>query len=293
MLVCGSSLVHAHPEVDEAEILRLGNVVQSVGSGVQSTDVDQYVEALAPPESDADKWFISVVTAHGCKTCEQLKRDWNTDPWLQAIANPDDPNESWSHFNVYVDGDRSQAFRFENVRITDFPTVIVQPPRSGKYGDPKTVVFQAVYQSSPRRLTEAITQAIGQYVSRLKPNADNQDGAGHGQNYAPPWQPAPKDDRDGQSPPGKADRLDRLLQLIPPKPEPVSFPWSMIVSVLSAGVSLPSALTVLVCTLQSIRTRREAAEHSTSTEPAKLDRLLELLQSLVEPSRPPAGSADP
>ena len=36
------------PEVDEAEVLRLGDVVQSVGGGA-SSKVDQYVEALAPP----------------------------------------------------------------------------------------------------------------------------------------------------------------------------------------------------------------------------------------------------
>jgi len=35
----------------------------------------------------------------------------------------------------YLHEDQSQAFRWQDVKIAAFPTVIVQPPRSGRYGE--------------------------------------------------------------------------------------------------------------------------------------------------------------
>ena len=91
----------AEPEVDQAAVLRLGNLVQHVDRVGQSAK-DEFVEAMGPPPSDADKWFISVLTTEGCIPCEQLKSDWQTNSWLLALANPGDPKQSWAHYNVYV-----------------------------------------------------------------------------------------------------------------------------------------------------------------------------------------------
>src|SRR5690606_33375562 len=100
------------PEVDTAEVLRLGNMVQHV-DGIGNDPADMFVEAMGPPASDADKWFISVLSMQGCAACQRLKSQWTTDPWLLALANPNDPANSWAHFNIYMREDASQAFRFE------------------------------------------------------------------------------------------------------------------------------------------------------------------------------------
>lgn len=190
---CAAGLAHAQPlEVDQAEVLRLGDTVQHVAAGVQAADDE--LAALGPPASDADKWFISLVTTKGCAACEQLKRAWRSDPWLLALASPDEPGASWAHYNEYLYEDRSQAFRWEGVRFNAFPTVLVQPPRSGRYGDGRTVVFQDTFHGDPKALAEGITQAIRRYVNRL--NVVRPAETGPQQALAAigqcPWDPPPK-----------------------------------------------------------------------------------------------------
>ena len=95
------------PQVDQAEVMRLGDMVQHVGDHVAGDEsADAFVAAMSPPESDADKWFISVLSMRGCAGCEKLKRDWATNEWLLALANPNDPKKSWAHYKVYDKDDR-------------------------------------------------------------------------------------------------------------------------------------------------------------------------------------------
>ena len=173
------------PEVDQDEVLRLGNIVQRIG-GHQDEEVDGFVQVMALPADDIDKWFISVVTMQGCAPCAKLKKDWATDPWLRALAKPDDPKTSWAHFNYYDKDDKSQQWRFEKLRITAYPTVLVQPPRSGKYGNPSTVVYQNTYGGDPQALATAMTTAIRRYVATLPKQIQQRPDT------RPPWQPTPK-----------------------------------------------------------------------------------------------------
>ena len=129
------------PEVDRAEVMRRGDLVQVVGDGARASGVDAFAAAMGPPASDADKWFISVVSMKQCAGCEKLKKDWSANHWLLALANPADPKQSWAHYNVFDKDDDSQAFRFEALKITAYPTILVQPPRSKRFGDPSVVVY--------------------------------------------------------------------------------------------------------------------------------------------------------
>jgi hypothetical protein len=273
----------AQPQVDEAEVLRLGDTVQTVGSENHVASVDERVAALAPPASDADKWFISIVTTKGCTACEQLQRDWAKDPWLLALAVPDQPQQSWSHFNVYQHEDQSQSFRFEGISISAYPTVIVQPPRSGKFGDPNSVVFQGIYGGQPRELAEAISQSISRYVGTLEMDAIS--AAAKAATHEPPWTPTSIDESSHGSDAYAATRLDRLLQIIPPR-EP-AFPWAAVLTSLTAGMSIPTAAALLVWSIQFTRGRRQATGKLPLMDPAKLDRLVELLQALAEGTPPP------
>lgn len=282
------------PEVDQAEVMRLGDLVQSVGENVRASGADAFVTAMGPPASDADKWFISVLSMKGCAGCEKLKKDWTTNPWLLALANPSDPKQSWSHYQVYDKDDRSQAFRFENIKVTAYPTILIQPPRSGRYGEPATVVYQGVYGGDPEKLSRAITGAIRQYISKLQapPTPVH---SGTGQIAAdPPWQPTPRVDpwQPQPQPSPQFPVFDPTIPPQPPTPAPVpTFPWSSVLTLMAAGFSLPAAVALVVWAVSFIRARRQAAGKPPIVDQKSLDQVLELLKRLAESqAKPPASS---
>jgi hypothetical protein len=245
---CLGALAQGQEEVDQAEVLRMGDLVQHI-DGIRSDGADHFVAAMAPPASDADKWHISVLSMQGCPACQALKNQWTTNAWLLALANPDDPKQSWAHYNIYLREDRSQAFRFENLRITAYPTIVVQPPRSGRYGDARTVVFQAAYGGDPERLARDITGAIRRYVEKFAqtqpaPQAPYRSTAGP-IGIHPPWQPAPPVDPPTPAvtpvfPDGRP-----LVPPSPPTPDPTETPatgqWGTV-----GTVAATSLLTLLL-----------------------------------------------
>ena len=83
--------------------MRLGNMVQHV-DGIGSDPADSFVAAMGPPASDADKWYISVLSMQGCAACQKLKADWATNQWLLALADPNDPKKSWAHYSLSTSG---------------------------------------------------------------------------------------------------------------------------------------------------------------------------------------------
>jgi len=277
------------PEVDQAEVLRRGNLVQVVGDGTRSFETDDFAAAMGPPASDADKWFISVVSMKQCAGCEKLKKEWSTNPWLLALANPSDTKQSWAHFGIYDKDDRSQAFRFESLKITTFPTILVQPPRSKRYGDPSIVVFQGVYKGDPDKLAREITQAIRQYIQKLQTpvgpvRAYEQQRIG----ADPPWQPVPKVDPWQPTPGPQFPTVDPTIPPAPPapptpKPAPAPvFPWSSVLTLMTAGFSLPAAVALVVWAVYAIRARRQAAGLKPIVDQATLDRVLEQLKKLAD-----------
>jgi hypothetical protein len=283
------------PEVDQAEVLRRGDLVQVAGDGIRSPEIDTFAEAVGPPASDADKWFISVLSMQGCAGCEKLKRDWTTSPWLLALANPTDAKQSWAHYNVYDKDDRSQSFRFERLRITTFPTILVQPPRSKRYGDPATIVFQSVYRGDPERLAREISAAIRHYVEKLQPAGPVRTAYGqYDYGVNPPWQPVPKVSPTRApyapypNPPFPNSPLPSVDPTIPPlapSPAPApspAFPWSAALTLFAAGFSLPAAVALAIGLVYYVRARRQAAGKPPLVDQATLDALLNTLKKLAE-----------
>jgi len=279
------------PQVDQAEVLRLGDLVQCVGDICSAGD-EAFVAAMGPPASDADKWFISVITKRGCSQCEQLKKDWSSNEWLLALAQPTVPKQSWAHYTIYDRDDRSQAFRFENIKVTAYPTILVQPPRTGRYGDPATVVYQGVYGSDPEKQARAITGAIRQYVAKLK-NLESTPPAGNTRQVAadPPWQPTPRVD------PWQPSLLPNVpLPTIDPTIPPQSplvvstFPWSAVLTLVVAGFSMPAAIALVIWVVSFIRARRQAAGQPPLVDQKTLDQVLDILKRLADTQIPPASS---
>jgi len=252
-------------EIDTAAVLRCGNMVQHV-NGIQQSAADVAMEALAPPQTKADKWFITVVTIKGCGPCTKLKEDWQKNANLSALANPEDPERSWANFNYYDYQDASQAWRFENLDIRSFPTILVQPPRSGKYGDPTTVVFQSPYKGKPTELANDITGAIKQYVIKLQqtPVRETQ----HGQ---APW--------DGVRIPLPA--FDQPPLQIPPADSTSSgFSVStLVLSMLGAGF-VPF---LAVAGLNAWRAQRKSAGKQLILNDAQFEALLKILNQQSQP----------
>jgi len=184
------------PEVDTAFVWRMGDTVQLVGDGHREGPTDEFVTAMGPPANDANKWFISVITSRGCSHCARLKADWQSSPELLAFGNPGDAKASWAHLNFYSYEDKSQAFRWEKIKVTAFPTILIQPPRDGSYGNPATVVGQPVGYSTAPKLSAEMTAWFKAYLSKYheKKRADlGPVKGGIGQiGTDPPWAPQPK-----------------------------------------------------------------------------------------------------
>jgi len=175
-----------HKDVDAREVIRRGDFVEHVTDDRAEVE-DPYGKLIAQiastPESDLDKWYISVISAKNCKGCEELKRLWDTNPILRAYAVPNSPKDSWAHFTIYDYDDPLQKWRWTRspsnpkaVQIVATPTVILQPPRSGKYGKPSNVVCKYVWEGDPQKLHEALNGALHAYIDKLKQQVAPREG---------------------------------------------------------------------------------------------------------------------
>jgi hypothetical protein len=130
-------------------------------------DSARLADALAPPPDDSHKWFLSLVVARDCPACERMRADFQHAPALKAWADPDDPSRSWTHWQVFQADDASQAWRWQDVPLSQFPAVIVQPPINRAFGDPHTVVYLRQGYLPPEELSAGIRRAIQRYMAKL------------------------------------------------------------------------------------------------------------------------------
>ncbi len=280
-LILNPVLAQRPAEVDQAEVLRLKDHVQYVDGSYRAQVDDAYVQAMAPPASDADKWFISILTTKNCGGCQRLKQDFTTSPHLLALADPRQPQKSWAHYNVYAREDRSQAFRFAKLTITAYPTIVVQPPRTGKYGDPSTVVYQGVYAGDPQRLATEIASAIKHYLSKHQATSDASVSQAYPDHVGvdPPWSPPPQDPpyvapfAPSPTPPLVPPLLDERRPLF-------DFPWTAVLTLLLSGFSLPAIVALVVWVIYFIREKRKAAGQPLLLSDEQLAKLIEILNRL-------------
>lgn len=199
-----AAMYAAEGAVDGAAVLRLGNSVELVGDGISDTGDELFQEIMGPPADDNHKLFITLFTSPGCAPCEKLKADLKTSPHLRALVNVDDHKASFAHFNVYDTSDKSQEWRWKSRGVTKFPTIVVQPPLNGRYGDPKTTIaFFPGYDGNPERLAKKIIAAVRKYTRTIQPRhslegieqaaASGETLAAISNDRTPPWRPRPKD----------------------------------------------------------------------------------------------------
>lgn len=169
-LLAAQLYASAHAQsIDPHEIVRRGNRVEAVNTTAtheQTTEPD-VLAALAPPADDSHKWFITVITLEGCAPCKRLLADWQSSPALAAFAQPGNARASWAHLNIYAAEDETQTWRWQNIAVKSYPTILLQPPRNGRYGKAATVVLQkSGYNGQPGELAAQLRAAIEKQVGR-------------------------------------------------------------------------------------------------------------------------------
>lgn len=180
--------LYAQREVDTAEIYRMGNSVTMLGQGARSAGQDCWMDAIKPPVSDANKFFIVVISMENCRPCEQLLKDFARTPELQAFVNVASPKQSWSHFCHYMQEDETQAWRWEKLKLTKFPAIIIQPPLNGRYGSNSQVVMQkSGYNGNAIELSLQISDHIKKFIAAKSKPAAVVPHRGYQQLV--PWQP--------------------------------------------------------------------------------------------------------
>lgn len=289
------------PDIALREIQRRGNLVQRVGIGYQSDSLAAFAEAMRPPADDSHKWFISVLTARNCRHCDNLKRDFASSEHLKPFVDVDDHARSWAHFNVYASEDATQAWRFKDIKVMGYPTIIVQPPRNGRFGDAKTVVIQKTgYDGDAKKLAEAIRSGVGLYLRAYvrQRQAIGQSGgmrdAGEpnvGQNvvgYDPPFSPPPKNDPTPYYPPPPNFPFD-LPPGPTPVPQPTVNPLGLLVNLLGGMASsggMTNLLLLVLAGLAGVRTFRKATGQKLLLDDATYQVIVDNLKNLITPTAP-------
>lgn len=303
-----SSLALAQTDVPDsaiAEIIRRGDLVTHTGEGLHGSGTDQFAQAMAVPEDDSHKWFISVITSPGCQACERLKADWKTASVLRAFANPNDPKESWAHYRVYRTDDTTQNWRWKNIRISGYPTILIQPPRNRQYGDPSTVVMQcAGYDGDAKQLSGAMSSAIRRYVEKVTKNRRAAAASANGNRqapddvsqatgYDPPFTPIPPD----VDVPPVTPYLPNQPVVIPPAPQPQVTPnaLSLLLQAIGgtlASQALPSLLLMMLIGVQIWRALRKSTGQPLLLDDEAFERVRQMILSIIpsndRPSNPPS-----
>ncbi len=280
------------PDVAQQEILRRGDFVERI-DGYRNDVTDVIADALRPPADDSYKWFVSVITTRNCRYCEALKRDFSTSPHLRPYVDAEDHKQSWAHFNVFSINDETQKWRWEGIRLGGYPTLLIQPPRDGRYGEPKTVVLQKTgYDGDPQKLAGEIRNAIVRYVASYK-RQPHREGIGQQgeptdqkeQRYEPPFSPPPRVE------PSPFPAPQPYPFDFPPQPQPQQIPQpninpfglltALLGNLLGSG-GMTNLLLVVLAAFALIRTFRRATGQKLLLDDDAYQKVVDTLKGLIE-----------
>jgi len=287
------------PHVAEQEILRRGNFVERI-DGYRNDVTDLIAEALRPPADDSHKWFITVITTRNCRYCESLKRDFATSANLRPFVDPEDHTNSWAHFNVFSIDDQTQAWRWEGIQLAGYPTLLIQPPRDNRYGDPKTVVLQKTgYDGDSQKLASSIRDTITRYVARF-PQQPRQRGIGQqtepaeqqSRGYDPPFSPPPRVEPTPYAP---QPQFPFDYPPVPqPAPQPTINPLSLLAALLGSTLGsggMTNLLLLVLAGFAGIRTFRKATGQKLLLDDNAYQNIVDAIKKLIGATTPPTPGA--
>lgn len=276
------------PEMASHEIARRGDFVEPIGPGYGSDLQSTIAEALSPPADDSHKWFITVISTRNCTYCEKLKQDFANSPHLRPFVNAQDHKQSWAHYNVYSAQDQTQAWRWRGIKLGGFPTLIIQPPRDGRYGDPKTVVLQKTgYDGNAKKLAGELRAGIVRYLQTRTPRrgvGDQQPPQTTGDGYTPPFAVPPRPQPVPFAPNNPLDFPPKPVQPPAPSLDLGSLLVKLIGGLLGGG-GLTNVLLLVLAAFALIRTFRKATGQKLLLDDEAYEKLVERLKSLVQPQQ--------
>lgn len=160
------------PESARREILRRGNMVQMTGT-IQA-DGGLMAAAFAPPGDDSHKWFITLVGKPGESGFEAMRQmiASNKEEELLAWIDAAHAAHSTTHYQVRSIDDPTQKDWLAGLKPAidkyGLPVVVLQPPRTGQFGPPATIV-KAIHGRHPaKELSELLRDGVITYVKRLE-----------------------------------------------------------------------------------------------------------------------------
>lgn len=163
------------PTVAVEEMKRRGSDVEELGTIQAGPDAGMR-RAMAPPTDDSDKWFVNFVGAGSTSTDQEkaatklLLDDIKALKFSQYVK-PDDPANSWAHWQEYRIDDALQQDWFAaakpQLKAVGLPAIIIQPPSNGKYGPNKTpVCIVGRYDGRPSHFAELIRTRVEAYIHK-------------------------------------------------------------------------------------------------------------------------------
>lgn len=265
-------------QVDSSEACRRGAMVVVAGEGPRASEDDAYLQAMSPPPADDDMWYVTVFGSAKDAASTRLIKDLSTYPELAVFVAAPEQGHAWAHFNVYAVEDETQRHRIAKYKFSGTPTLVIQPPRNGSWGSPRTVVgqftgydgdakktaawFRATIRAFTRKASEAgYPRLIHDASSESVPPAIGAESVGADPPFATPA-PWPLTAPGGQSP-GFPFPVDA-----PTAPQAPSLnPFSLLLGSGSYGIYILVGLKIF--------------ELFARKTPSKLDdRIVEILQSL-------------
>jgi hypothetical protein len=292
----------------QAEIARRGAIAERV-DGLQDADdpLDAIAAAMQPPADDSHKWLFTLVTTRSCQWCEQMRRDFDNDARLKAWVDTKDYTKSWAHWQVVQIEDQSQAWRWKDYRPTAFPTLIVQPPVNGSWGDPRTIVFARQGYQKPAELDTAIRKAIQLYAAKAFPRhvawqaaregSQNKIVAGgieqaRGAEQSGGWTPPVTPPAPLSPVPSHPDYPNVPPEVAPVQPD-IAARIGKLLSSLLGGPGLANVLLLTILAWQIYRAIAKRQGVPLLIDDNMAEQLVQLLKSLpARPKSPPTESSD-
>ena len=156
------------PEAAEHEIARRGDFVVATGtvrSGLMAA-------ALAPPADDSGKWYVYLVGDPKDVDYQKQKKIIEEDKDIRPWINPADRVHSTTHFDCRSVKDETQKNWLEGLQPAIYkyglPMIVVQPPSSGQFGDPRTIVKAFHGLHTGKQLSQKLSEGIIAYVKIIE-----------------------------------------------------------------------------------------------------------------------------
>ena len=182
------------PDSAKREIARRGSMAEHVGTVRNGL----FCQALATPEDDSGKWYLTLIVKKGDAKSDAMRTMIAQNQAIRAWVDVANPKQSFTHFQEKSVDDQTQRDWLAPMQpaIAEFglPALVLQPPRNGKFGDSSRVVKTIHGVRTGEDLDERLREAVKVYCESIDhPIQIGQASAENPMAVAPPFnvQPTP------------------------------------------------------------------------------------------------------